>query len=171
MVRAADKLEIRAGINGRGVYAIASFAPRECIFRFSGPLFSSAGLPTPYDDYYDHYVQIGENVFMGPSGDIDDYFNHSCDPNAALIIKENDVKLIALRAIDVGEEIVWDYSVTMLDDDWCIPCACGSDHCRGNIREFKYLPADIQSKYITLGIVPEYVLKGNVILAGEEIGM
>ena len=168
MVRAKKTLEVREGKNGKGVYARVSFDSREYICRFSGPLFSSAGLPTPYDDYYDHYVQIAEDIFMGPSGDIDDFFNHSCNPNAALIVSENIVELIAFRDIEAGEEIVWDYSVTMLNDDWCIPCACGSTNCRGSIREFKYLSVDIQSKYISLGIVPEYVLRGNGMLAEQK---
>lgn len=38
-------------------------------------------------------------------------------------------------------------------------CNCGSELCRGKVRDFKYLPVAIQQKYLDLGIVPEYIVK------------
>jgi hypothetical protein len=66
------------------------------------------------------------------------------------------VELVALRDIEAGEEVTWDYSTTMFEDDWEIECLCGAYNCRGRIREFRYLPDDIKRKYISFGIVPEY---------------
>jgi len=96
---------------------------------------------------------------MGPSGEVDDFFNHSCDPNAGLKITVTKAVLIAIKDISPGQEITWDYSTTMDEDDWEINCNCGSNNCRGKIRDFKYLPPEIQQKYLTLDIVPEYIVR------------
>lgn len=95
---------------------------------------------------------------MGPSGDTDDFFNHSCAPNAGLKI-DGKVFLIAIQNIANGDEITWDYSTTMDADDWEMDCNCGSKNCRGRIRDFKYIPQDTQKRYLDLGIVPEYISK------------
>ncbi len=148
-----------ASKNGKGVFANTDLKKGDIILFFSGVLFSYAQLPTPYNAVEDHYVQIGADLYLGPSGALDDYFNHSCDPNAGLKIRDKEVALIAIRDIAKGEEVVWDYSTTMDEDDWEIDCRCGSAHCRHKIRDFKYLPPDIRRKYACQGIVPAYNLK------------
>lgn len=96
---------------------------------------------------------------MGPSGKLDDYVNHSCDPNSGLVINNINVILIAIRNIKKLEEITWDYSTTIDEDEWEMDCNCRSNICRGRIGDFKYLPEDIQRRYIKLGIVPNYILE------------
>lgn len=104
----------------------------------------------------DRYIQIGPDAYLGPSGATDDLVNHSCDPNAGVIITGKSVALNAIRDIAEGEEITWDYSTTMFEDDWTMACHCGSPLCRGVIREFRLLPKEIRKRYISLGIVPSY---------------
>lgn len=145
--------------NGKGVFANKNFKSGEIIFEFHGKFFTFEELPTPYNEVEDHYVQIGENLYMGPSGGIDDFFNHSCAPNAGLKIDDKKVFLVAITDIKNGDEITWDYSTTMDEDDWEMNCECDSKNCRGRIRDFKYLPPEIQKKYLNLGIVPEYISK------------
>jgi SET domain-containing protein len=90
---------------------------------------------------------------MGPSGEVDNFFNHSCDPNAGLKITATKAVLVAIKDISLGQEITWDYSTTMDEDDWEMNGNCGSNNCSGKIRDFKYLPPEIQQKYLTLDIV------------------
>jgi len=47
----------------------------------------------------------------------------------------------------------------MAEDYWEMDCRCGAKNCRGKIRDFKYLPRDLQERYINLGIVPDFVLR------------
>jgi SET domain-containing protein len=149
--------EIRQTPNGKGVFALKDFLQGESLFAFTGKIFRPEEVPENYDNIDDHYVQIGKELYMGPSGEIDDLFNHSCDPNSGLKIDGEKVTLAAIRDIKKGEEIVWDYSTTMDEDDWELECSCQSPKCRGKIRDFKYLPEDLRAKYINMGIVPEYV--------------
>ena len=116
-------------------------------------------MPIQYDEVEDHYVQIDKNLYMGPSGGVDDFFNHSCNPNSGLKIEGKRVILVAIKNIKKNKEIMWDYSTTMDEDDWELDCTCGSKNCRKRIRDFKYLPKEIQQKYIKLGIVPKYIME------------
>ncbi|MCX5812826.1 MAG: SET domain-containing protein [Proteobacteria bacterium] len=150
--------------HGKGVFAGKKFKAGETIFVCKAELCTYEQLPYPYDATEDRWVQVGDNLYMGPTGDFDDFINHSCDPNAALIIPAGDavrggVALIALREINKDEEITFDYSTTMDEDDWEMDCCCGSEKCRKRIRDFKYLPEDTQQAYIRLGIIPEYIMK------------
>ena len=143
---------------GKAVFANKDFKKGEEIIKFNGKLFTYEQLPTPYREVEDHYVQIDKNLYMGPSGGLDDFFNHSCNPNSGLKIKGEGIILVAIKDIKKNEEITWDYSTTMDEDDWELDCACRSKNCRNRIRDFKYLPKEIQQKYIKLGIVPKYIL-------------
>lgn len=152
-------LILRQSRLGRAVFADRNYKILEEIIEFRGELFSDEQLPIPYNKVEDHYVQIGKNLYMGPSGGLDDFFNHSCNPNSGLKIENNKFTLIAIRNIKKGEEIMWDYSTTMDEDNWEMNCRCKSKNCRKRIRDFKYLPKEIQQKYIRLGIVPNYILE------------
>ncbi|MFH1626955.1 MAG: SET domain-containing methyltransferase [bacterium] len=150
-------LTVKNTKNRKGVFADKNFKKGETIFEFHGKFFTYEELPTPYNEVEDHFVQIGENLYMGPSGGIDDFFNHSCAPNAGLKIEDKKVFLTAIKNISSGDEITWDYSTTMDEDDWEMDCECESKTCRRRIRDFKYLPPEIQKKYLNLGIVPKYI--------------
>ncbi len=47
----------------------------------------------------------------------------------------------------------------MLEDPFEMDCNCGNKNCREKIRDFKYLPKDIQNKYIKLGVVSVFIIK------------
>lgn len=142
---------------GDGVFATRTIQSGELIMQFRGPIIRRADMPYPYPKNDDHWVQVGEDEYMGPSGGPDDFVNHSCDPNAGLKLESSSVVLVAIKKIKKGEEVTWDYSTTMFNDDWIIECMCGSLICRGQIREFRYLSADLKKHYVDLGIVPKYV--------------
>ncbi len=58
--------------------------------------------------------------------------NHSCDPNCEAWIEEKQIFLYALRDIEKGEELTFDYGfdIENYEDH---PCLCGSDNCVGYI--------------------------------------
>lgn len=144
---------------GKQVVAEKRFVNGEVICQFGGSQVNGQGIPELVKPEDDRYLQIGEDLYLGPSGTFDDYFNHSCDPNAGLSERENGFFLIALTDINPGEEITWDYSTDMAEDRWELDCQCGKTTCRGRIRDFKYLPVEIRKKYLELGIVPRFVAR------------
>ena len=143
---------------GKGVFTNKDFKIGETVFEFQGGLFTSEELPNPYSEVEGHYVQIDKNLYMGPSGGMDDFFNHSCDPNTGLKIIDNMVFLIVIKKIKTDDQITWDYSTTMDEDNWTMNYNCGYKNCRKIIRDFKYPPINIQKKYLKLKIIPKYIL-------------
>jgi len=152
-------LILRKTKTGKGVFANVTFRKCDKIIEFKGKLITRKQLPYPYEKVDDRYVQIGKNLYMSPSGKLDDFINHSCNPNSGLVIKGRKAVLTAIRKIKTGEEICWDYSTTMNEDEWEMDCSCGSKSCRKRIRDFKFLPKKTQQKYIKLGIAPKYIVK------------
>ena len=58
--------------------------------------------------------------------------NHSCDPNCETWITDNRVHVYAIRDIELGEELTFDYGFGV--DTWVDhPCRCGSENCVGYI--------------------------------------
>ena len=70
---------------------------------------------------------------LGPEEHPDAYINHSCEPNAELILARPRIHLIAKRPIDPGEEVTFDYA-TLYSRAWSMKCECRSTNCRGLIR-------------------------------------
>jgi SET domain-containing protein len=123
--------------HGKGVFACQAIVAGECVMVFSGALLHQAQV-----DFNDYHLQVGDDVYIGPSGGADDYVNHSCDPNCGF---KNGLELVALRDIAAEEELTWDYS-TAIDEEGFpgFPCSCGSVNCRGMVKSFRDLPADVQ---------------------------
>ncbi len=142
---------------GRGVFAHKAFRPGDLILCFKGPVVAEELLPEPYHAVSDLYLQIGERLFLGPSGEVDDYVNHSCNPSAGIREVGDEFWLVAIKPIGPNDEVTFDYSTTMDDDGWQMSCRCGSSECRTVIRDYKRLPANIQQKYLELGIIPRFL--------------
>lgn len=163
-----SKFVVKQTNKGKGVFTINPIKSGDVITEWTGPILTAKDIPHPYQSIDDLYTQIGNGIFMGPSGKIDDLINHSCDPNCGIKFHKKKIYLIAIRDILPEEEITWDYATTMNDsgisdiDEWELACKCGSNICRGVVRNFEILPKEIKEKYINLGIIPDYILKLNV---------
>lgn len=81
------------------------------------------------DEQEDHLAYLaGGKVVLLPEPER--HLNHSCDPNAYLHTVEDDVRLVARRPIQAGEEVTIDYLInTHGGSSW--RCRCGADRCRG----------------------------------------
>jgi hypothetical protein len=127
------------------------------IAAFTGPFLCYA--ETNVDTYA---LQIGPDLYIGESGGVDDLFNHSCEPNAGVIISGTTAELRAIRAITPGEEIAFDYSTTLDEGDFTMVCRCGLPSCRGVIGDGRDLPQAVWDRYRTLGILPDYVIQSRL---------
>ncbi len=150
------KLVVRNGTHGRGVFTEELIPASTLIIRFSGPFlrYNQTTAST-------YALQIGPDLYIGASGGLDDFINHSCDPNAGLQITGTTADLHAIRDIQAGEEIFFDYSTTLDEDDFTMSCLCGAPSCRRTIRDGKYLPEEVWRRYLGLGIIPEYVQRSR----------
>lgn len=86
--------------------------------------------------------------------------NHSCDPNTG--IQDNDhggFDFVALRPINPGEEITWDYETSEYRSIAVPHCRCGAVDCRMVIRGFHHRRHDPQWRPSHLA----YYLRGDAI--------
>jgi hypothetical protein len=149
----SSTVEVGAGPLGRGVFATQSFRPGQPILLFSGPVLKHDEVLALGGDRA-YALQIGPDQYLDtmPPGR---YANHSCDPNAGIV---NDRMLIALRSVEAGEEIRFDYSTTMSRDHWTMECRCGRPICRRVILDFHHLAPITQNRYLQLGIVQRFIV-------------
>jgi hypothetical protein len=91
-----------------------------------------------FKDYVDSHntwvaIALGNGThrvsLVGRDDNPSNFGNHSCDPNTALTV----VGRIALRDIDIGEELTVDYS-PLSSSEWTMKCKCGVARCRGMVR-------------------------------------
>ncbi|MFT5233871.1 MAG: hypothetical protein ACI9UK_001332 [Candidatus Krumholzibacteriia bacterium] len=137
---------------GRGLFAETTFEPRQLIMKLTGYRYDR-GHPIHRSAIGPNLLQTGWHTYIlltSPGV----YANHSCNPNAGIADNRN---LVAIRPILPGDEIFFDYSTTMDEHDWTMPCRCGEDKCRGVVRDFEELPASVQAYYLKLGVVQKFI--------------
>ena len=63
------------------------------------------------------------------------YINHSCDPNCETEIIQGKIWIIAIKDIQKGEELNYNYGYAFDEDFEEHPCLCGTDRCVGYILD------------------------------------
>lgn len=76
------------------------------------------------------------------------FFNHSCNPNAGI---SGPIFLVPLRKIKAGEEITFDYAMTLFKSKnvsaYRMKCLCNNKNCRGVITDNDWKNPVLQKKY------------------------
>lgn len=101
-------------------------------------------------------LQVGPDAFKLPTGSIDDFTNHSCDPNTGIRLITRGTIILALRDIEVHEELTYDYSTYLHNPHESMTCGCGAPNCRGVIGNFETLPENLKRRYLSLGVVGDF---------------
>lgn len=140
--------------HGLGLFASRPFAEDDEILVFTGPQLSFEAM-VARGEAEANALQIDDTLYLdiGAPGV---FANHSCFPNAGI---RDDRRLVALRPIQAGEEIRYDYSTTMWEDHWTMACSCGQKNCRRLITDFHTLPADLQGHYLHLQVVQTFIVR------------
>ena len=111
----------------------------------------------------DSFLQIEENSFIGSSGKVDDYVNHSCDPNCGLEFTGDRIYLKSIKPIKRGEELTFDYATSQKSFPFRFHCRCGSSDCRGEIGDYNEIPEYRKSLYLSMGVIAPYLMQQAVI--------
>lgn len=154
---------------GRGVFATDEILAGAFLIEMTGKTMNPEDIPSvAARSILDHYIQCAPNKFLGPSGDFDDIFNHSCDPNAGLFFENGKIIIRSIRTIAAGEEIFYDYSTVITNDPFVMKCSCATTLCRGKVAAFKTLPKKTRDRYIQLGMVQPYVIESCKTVTREK---
>jgi hypothetical protein len=145
--------EVRGSeIHGRGVYA-TSFIPKgEKIIEYTGELIDKRESDRRGRSQHAKSLKTGDAAVyiftLSKNFDLDGnvpwntarLINHSCDPNCEAWISGRRIYIHALRDINPGEELSFDYGfdVDCYEDH---PCRCGTPCCVGYIVSREQWPA------------------------------
>ena len=142
----------RSSIHGLGVYVVSRIVAGETIVEMVGERISSAESDRRYQEKdteaghtFMFYVDEDTVIDCGVNGNISRFINHSCAPNCEAVDDDGRIFLEALRDIEAGEELVYDYRLTWESSDdpedlRVYLCRCGSQCCRGTMLDKEPLP-------------------------------
>jgi uncharacterized protein len=119
-------------IDGQGAFAAEAIPPRLKIGEIRGESLSVQQArirATRSERIMIVEVSPRKAIDFSRSADPMRYTNHSCRPNARLVIRDGRVEFYARRAIAPGEEITVDYGDT--HHEGRLACRCGAPGCRG----------------------------------------
>ena len=145
----ASYFEIRKSkIQGRGAFATRRIRAGTRIIEYTGEVISQDEANRRYDDdaMGRHHTFLfaldDDRVIDGAVGGNDSrYINHSCAPNAQAVNERGRIFVEALRTIEPGEELVYDYAYARTPEndtaegEALYACKCGAPNCRGSILE------------------------------------
>lgn len=144
------KAKVRKSFAGEGVFAKEAIAAGEVVTDFStgtGQHVTSAEADRLYDRGFDYMLQTGDDEFFAATTPEEveegDYLNHSCDPNLGF---HGPLRLVAMRNIDPGEELTFDYAMSE-SSDYRMDCRCGAPNCRHVITGDDWKRSYLQKQY------------------------
>ncbi len=131
-----------AGAKGKGVFASKRIEPGELVWDYAGDERWIEEIPKMlwrccFQVDYDKYV-------VPEKGSAGWFMNHSCEPNCVITGR---TKVVALRRIEPGEELTFDYSTNVGWEGFSMPCRCGTKRCRKIVRSYGYLAEELKGRY------------------------
>lgn len=142
---------------GLGLFSVRSWTPGSTVLRVHDPHYMSHARSyaqlKAMGYAYSELFQIGPDLFIPPYGALDDFTNHSCDPNCGLRVDSSGFTMIALKHIEAHQELTYDYSTHQEHPQDHMICTCGTASCRGVIGSFSTLEPELRSRYLQLDIV------------------
>ena len=130
-----------SAVHGRGVYATARIPKGKRIIEYKGKRVPWEEASPQADGPHTFLFGLtnGKDVIDPEIGGNEArWINHACDPNCEAIEEGNRVFIYALRKLEAGEELFYDYGLEVdeprtkkLEQEY--ECRCGTPHCRGTL--------------------------------------
>ena len=144
--RGSGLYEIRkSGIQGRGLFAARRIRPGQRIIEYTGERISNDEADKRYDEermdrHHTFLFTLDDDTCIDGNvrSNIARLINHSCDPNCEAIIDDDRIWIYALKNIQPGVELAYDYKFERTGEnikalEKFYVCHCGADRCRGSI--------------------------------------
>ncbi len=117
---------------GCGVFANSFISKGELVSLWGGHIIHRSKLDHTMPRFTQRVLQIDEDLYIltQEKPEPNDCFNHSCDPNLGF---SGQIGLVALRDIEDGEELCFDYAMSDGGPYDEFDCYCGSPVCRKKV--------------------------------------
>ena len=135
----------RSGVHGKGVFAVAPIPAGQTIIEYVGEriTWKEALRRHPHDPAqpnHTFYFHIDDQhvIDANVGGNAARWINHACDTNCEADEQDGRVFIKAVRDIQPGEELFYDYGL-VIDERMTAKlkreyaCHCGSPRCRGTM--------------------------------------
>jgi len=142
----SELIEVRrSDVHGLGVFAAKRIPKGTRIIEYVGERVSHDEADRRYeekdaDDSHTFLFIVDSKTVIDAGVDGNDarFFNHSCDPNCESTVEKRRVYIEAIRDIEPGAELTYDYQIQREDDDpdnidEVFACRCGFPQCRGTM--------------------------------------
>lgn len=131
---------------GCGVFTNFSISKGELVSLWGGRIVRKEELNSSMPRFTQRALQVDEGIYLLTTEEKEpnDCFNHSCDPNLGLF---GQIGLVALRNINSGEELAFDYAMSDGEAYDEFDCACGSSNCRRKITGDDWKLPELRNKY------------------------
>jgi len=135
----------RSRVHGRGAFALRRIRKGTRIVEYTGERVSHREADRRYEDReasdnhtFLFIVDARTVIDAGAGGNEARFINHSCNPNCEAVIEAKRVYIEAVRTIEPGEELSYDYQLARAPDDppdadAIYACRCGHPECRGSM--------------------------------------
>ncbi len=107
-------VEVRAsGVHGRGVYATQFIPEGTRIIEYTGQRVSWESAPNDENNphTFNFGLESGEVINPEIGGNDARWINHCCDPNCEAIEEDDRIFIYAMRDIEAGQELFYDYAL------------------------------------------------------------
>lgn len=140
--KTGSRIEVRqSGIHGKGVYAVQRIRKGSAIIEYTGERVGEDEANERYQGNPSTYLfMVDDDIYIdGLSGGNEARFiNHSCDPNCVAYLEGDRVVIHALKNIQPGIELTYDYQLTKeaVEPDATstdYTCRCGAPVCKGTM--------------------------------------
>ena len=135
----------RSGIHGKGVFAVKPLAQGDMVIEYLGEVITWREAlrrhpHDPTDPNHTFYFHVDDKCVIDAKvgGNAARWINHACSPNCEADEQDGRVHIMALRDIAAGEELFYDYGLS-IDARYTAAlkkqylCRCGTAGCRGTL--------------------------------------
>lgn len=131
---------------GCGVYARRPIFKDELVSLWGGRIVHEGELDRSMPDFTQRVIQVDESLYLltPEAKEPADCFNHSCDPNLGFF---GQIGLMAMRDIEAGEELTFDYAMSDGGPYDEFECSCGSPDCRRRVTGDDWKLPQLWTKY------------------------
>jgi len=150
-------------VHGYGVFAARRIRRGTTVIEYLGDRVSHDEADARYEDKdpndnHTFLFTVDSKIVIdgGVRGNEARFINHGCDPNCASTTQKKRIYVEAIRTIQPGEELAYDYQIERdpgdpPNVDEIFACRCGAEKCRGSMlvarkRPGKRRPAKAAAK-------------------------
>ncbi len=135
----------RSRVHGLGVFAVRAIPKGTRIVEYLGDRITHREA----DRRYENHEENDNHTFLfsvdrtlvidaGVGGNDARFINHSCDPNCEAVEEDGRIYIEAIRNIQPGAELTYDYQLTGISprtkaERAPFGCECGAPNCRGTM--------------------------------------